>query len=256
MDRNYIESGRIVERYLSGDLTVREARAFEKYCLENPEFLRSMPIPVRLKARLARQPTDDSETGMFPAIPSSTARVALESGPDEAADEPASRHGVDLRQVSRPVLVGLAAALLIATATTVSYAMKSSELREQLRGLERRAAAFEMSAPGGVQRHRITPVRTRPENPTLVIGRPTPPQLLELYIDASQGPYTQFQLTLDRVDGTRVMQLRRLARDSNRELRLALNSSALDPGEYLLQIEGYTWRGQVQAVGWVRLGLE
>ncbi|HLS82299.1 MAG TPA: hypothetical protein VK025_12930, partial [Steroidobacter sp.] len=79
---------------------------------------------------------------------------------------------------------------------------------------------------------------------------------LELYIDASQGPYTQFQLTLDRVDGTRVMQLRRLARDSNRELRLALNSSALDPGEYLLQIEGYTWRGQVQAVGWVRLGLE
>ena len=42
------------------------------------------------------------------------------------------------------------------------------------------------------------------------------------------------------------MQLRRIARDSNRELRLALNSSAFGPGDYLLKIDGYNWRGQTE----------
>ena len=40
MDRKYIENEHIVERYLSGDLTVREARDFEKYCLEHPAVLK------------------------------------------------------------------------------------------------------------------------------------------------------------------------------------------------------------------------
>jgi len=78
MDRAYIESQEVVERYLSGDLLVREARAFEKYCLEHPEFLAQLPIPVRLKTRLARRPFEDSETGIFPAIPSGTTREAVE----------------------------------------------------------------------------------------------------------------------------------------------------------------------------------
>jgi len=41
--------------------------------------------------------------------------------------------------------------------------------------------------------------------------------------------------------------------DSNRELRLSLNSSAFGPGEYRIRIEGYTWRGQRAGAGWVRL---
>ena len=82
MDRKYIENEHVVDRYLSGDLTVREARDFEKYCLEHPEALREMPIPVRLKARLARRPTEESETGVFHAIPSSVTRAALEATED------------------------------------------------------------------------------------------------------------------------------------------------------------------------------
>jgi hypothetical protein len=54
MDRTYIESQHIVPRYLSGDLTVREAREFERYCQENPDMLNSLPIPVRVKAKMAR----------------------------------------------------------------------------------------------------------------------------------------------------------------------------------------------------------
>ena len=79
MDRTYIQNEHIVDRYLAGELTVREAREFEKFCLDDPAFLSQLPIPVRLKARLSRKPVDTSETGMFPAIPSSATRVALET---------------------------------------------------------------------------------------------------------------------------------------------------------------------------------
>src|SRR4030095_1118595 len=77
MDRKYIEAEHIVDRYLSGDLTVREARECEQYCLDQPGPLKAMPIPVRLKARLARQPAQDSETGVFKAISSRGPHAAL-----------------------------------------------------------------------------------------------------------------------------------------------------------------------------------
>ena len=88
------------------------------------------------------------------------------------------------------------------------------------------------------------------------MGWITPPQLLEINIDASEGKITQFQITIDKTDGVRVMQLRRVMRDSNKELRFGLNSSAFGPGDYLVKVEGYNWRGQTQEVGWMMLGLQ
>jgi hypothetical protein len=117
-------------------------------------------------------------------------------------------------------------------------------------------AAIEMQAPSGVQKVRTQPVRGKPEQATVAIGWLTPPQLLDLHIDVSEGKYSQFLITIDKEDGTRVMQVRRIARDSNRELRLGLNSSAFGPGDYLMEIEGYNWRGQTETIGWVRLALQ
>jgi hypothetical protein len=45
----------------------------------------------------------------------------------------------------------------------------------------------------------------------------------------------------------------RITPDSNHELRLSLNSSALGPGEYRIRLQGYTWRGERMDAGWVRL---
>src|SRR5688572_12395 len=91
MDRKYIENEHIVERYLSGDLTVREARAFEQFCFGHRDFLSSLAIPVAVKARLSQR-TADSEAGEFAALPSSTTRAALEAAddgfdPEEAREE-------------------------------------------------------------------------------------------------------------------------------------------------------------------------
>jgi hypothetical protein len=259
MDRNYIESEHIVDRYLAGELTVREAREFEKYCLENPKFLNGLPIPVRLKARLARQPLDDSETGMFQAIPSSATRVAAEvaeegfDAQEEVAHWRASSGGGG---ASRVLVMALAIALIASIGGIVAYGVHASSLTKQLREVKRSMEAKQMQAPGSVQTYRLQLSRAKPGSPTLALGWPNPPQLMDIYVDVAEGKYTTFQVTIDKVDGGRVMQLRRVARDSNKELRFALNSSAFGPGDYLLKFDGYTWRGQAEEIGWVRLGLQ
>ncbi len=258
MDRKYIEQEHIVDRYLSGDLTVREAREFEKYCVEHPEFLKTLPIPVRLKARLSRQPDLDSETGMFKAIPSSATR-AIQDAVDDGFEPEDEREAQQLSYAASPnrkLVMLLALLLIVSLGGVVMYAMRASELTKQLRAARQTQTSLQMQAPASVQTYRVEPVRAKPSQPTLALGWLNPPQLLDLFIDVSEGKYQQFMLTIDNVENGRVMQIRRIARDSNRELRLSLNSSALGPGDYLVHIEGYTWRGQTDDVGWIMLGLK
>jgi hypothetical protein len=150
----------------------------------------------------------------------------------------------------------LALLLIVSLGGVVMYAMRVSELTKQLRAARQTQTSLQMQAPASVQTYRVEPVRVKPSQPTLALGWLHPPQLLDLFIDVSEGKYQQFMLTIDNVETGRVMQIRRIARDSNRELRLSLNSSALGPGNYLVHIEGYTWRGQVGDVGWIMLGLK
>jgi hypothetical protein len=260
MDRKYIENEHVVERYLSGDLTVREAREFEKFCLDHPQFLAGLPIPVRLKTRLARRPVDGSETGVFEAIPSSATRAAMDASEDgfdpEEAREEMRRSSGGGGGASRLVVLGLLVAVLVAAGAAVIYAMQASSLTNQLRAAQKDLSATQMQAPGNVQKYKVQLVKAKPAQPTLAIGWVTPPQLMELNIDASEGKMTQFQITIDKTDGVRVMQLRRVTRDSNKELRLGLNSSAFGAGDYLVKVEGYNWRGQTDLVGWMMLGLQ
>jgi hypothetical protein len=89
--------------------------------------------------------------------------------------------------------------------------------------------------------------------PDAVIAWPEPPQLLDIYMPVGYSDYTSFALTIDKVDHGRMMIVQRLTPDSNRDLRISLNSSAFGPGEYRIRIEGYNWRGQRADAGWVRL---
>ena len=258
MDRQYIENEQIVERYLSGDLTVREAREFQRFCSANPELLDAWPIPAGLRAQLTHQarPADKDDAEM------TTDEVDVEPGNTAIyADVRSTEALPPLRWTAAwrrsPILLpGLAMALLLAVAGLIGVALNARNLNAQLRSVTREKQASELQAHSTVQTQRIKLVRGRPQRPTLSVGWPMPPQLLDLYIDVTEGNYTSFQVTIDRVDGTRVLQIRRIARDSNRELRLSLNSSAFGPGEYLMKFDGYTWRGEPQELGWIMLGLQ
>ena len=256
MDRKYIETEHIVERYLSGDLTVREAREFEKYCLEHPQFLEAMPIPVRLKARLARRPLEASETGMFQAIPSSVTRATLEAADEGFDEEEEHRWRSSSGGGNRVVVLTLAVALIAALGGLAYYAMEVHELSRSVKSVKTEFKATQMQAPSSKASYNLKLSYGKPAQPTLAVGWKQPPQLLDLHFDATDGKYNQFQVTIDKSDGSRVMQIHRIARDSNKEVRLALNSSAFGPGDYLLKFEGYNWRGQVEEVGWARLGLQ
>jgi hypothetical protein len=258
MDRKYIEAEHIVDRYLSGDLTVREAREFEAYCNDHPEALKAMPIPVRLKARLAKRPAQDSETGVFKAIPSSATHAALQATEEGFDVEEETREFSRAQGFggNRTVFIGLVFALIASVAGLVAYAMQANTLNKKMREMERAAKVVQMQAPAGISTYRVSPVRGKPGAATLNVGWMNPPQLMEIYVDVSEGKYNQFMITIDKVDAGRVIQFRRIARDSNRELRLALNSSAFGPGDYLFRIDGYNWRGQTEEVGWLRLGLQ
>jgi hypothetical protein len=45
-----------------------------------------------------------------------------------------------------------------------------------------------------------------------------------------------------------------MQRDSNGNLHLELNSTALGPGAYQLAIEGLTWRGETVPQAWATIG--
>ncbi len=255
MDRAYIESQDVVDRYLSGDLLVREARAFEKYCLEHPDFLARLPIPVRLKTRLARRPFDDSETGVFPTIPSATTLAAVEiaDAPEDdlSTDDPAGT------LVRRKWLAIIVAAVLVAGAGITYHVMTVRNLEARIAALSSSAEISRLKAPSGVQSYKLTPGTQGPQSaPSTSIGWPDPAQLLELRIDVTDIRFNSFSLTVEKAGEARIMQIRRITPDSNRELRLALNSSAFGPGEYRIDLQGYTWRGELVDAGWMRIRLQ
>lgn len=89
--------------------------------------------------------------------------------------------------------------------------------------------------------------------PDATIAWPEPPQLLRLRLPVGYSEFLSFALVIDKVDHGRVMVIEHLTPDSNRELRLGVNSSSFGPGEYRLRLQGYTWRGDRVDAGWARL---
>lgn len=157
---------------------------------------------------------------------------------------------------SKPLINILAAVVGLLIAALGISAWRLSVQAKQIRTLTVAGKALQIRAPSSVQTYRLKPSAGLPQSPSLSLGWPNPPLLLELHIDVGDSKFNTFQLTLDKKNDARVTQIRRIARDSNKELTLSLNSSAFGPGEYRLKLEGYTWRGELEDEGWLTLKLE
>ena len=148
-------------------------------------------------------------------------------------------------------LAALAALLLVLVIaswiSTRQERARADRLEAGVRTLTLRAASREEAL-------RITPnPRSWSAEPDAVLQWPEPPAQLEIYLPVAYSDYRSFALSMDKVGHGRVMVVHRIAPDSNHELRLSLNSSALGPGEYRIRLQGYTWRGERMDAGWVRL---
>lgn len=149
----------------------------------------------------------------------------------------------------------IAGSLFTTVAVIGLYAWRAGVHEEQVRTLRAQAKSLQLRAPGSVQSYRLKPSVRPPSTPTLRLRQPEPPQLLDLYINVAGSPFHTFQVTVDKQDGARVLLIRRIARDSNGDLRLSWNSSVFAPGEYQFRLEGYDQRGDLRDAGWVSIGI-
>jgi len=229
MDRDFIARNQVVERYLSGRLPLKGATDFERFCHDHPELLDDIGLPERVNAGLR------------------LLEAAGKPEPwQEAARPPWQKPAVTLALAAAAAVFGIG--LAIATGTAASKTHKVAELQKQLTEQVLDPATSTRSI-------RLMPSRSGASNaPAIVIGGGKA-ELADLKIDESRSQYYVFRVTIDRIDQGRVGVITNLAKDSNGHLRIALNSSALGPGNYQLTLEGLDRHGDPQPDSWLTIGV-
>jgi len=219
-----------VERYLSGRLPLKGATDFERFCRENPDVLDELGLPERVNAGL---------------------RLLEASGKPEPWQE-AKQPFWQKPQVT----IGLAAAIVLLAGGLWFTTNDGSSKAAQIKKLQSQAAERPLDPATSTREVRLLPSREGGSNtPAITIGG-GPAQLVDFKIDESRSPYKIFRVTIDRIEQGRVAVISDLAKDSNGHLRIALNSSALGPGNYQLTIEGLTWRGDAEPDSWITIGIQ
>jgi hypothetical protein len=229
MDRDFILRNQIVERYIGGRLPLRGAQEFERYCAAHPEIIEELGLADRVHAGLR-------------LLDASRVAMPWEPKPRRWWEHPA---------------VPIAAVLLAAAAAVFASTMGSRVLRQQAAIQALRSQLHEMPLDPATRTRsvRLEPNRTAPSGrASAVIGNST--EMADLKIDMSWSKFTAFRVTIDRVDQGRVAVLHNLLRDSNGDLHIGVNSSALGPGSYQFAIEGLTLKNEAFAQAWVTLGVQ
>jgi len=232
MDRDFIARNQVVERYLSGRLPLKAATEFERYCRDHAELLDEIGLPERVNAGLR------------------LLEASGKPGPWQEAPRP-------LWQKPQVTLVLAAAVVVLAIALAGLTATNSSKSR-RIAELQKQNSERALDPATSTREIRLLPSRSGASNsPAITIGgNPGGAQLVDLKIDESRSPYHSFRITVDRIDQGRVAVINNIDKDSNGHLRIALNSSALGPGNYQLTLEGLDWRGQPQPDSWVTIGIQ
>ena len=229
MDRDFIARNQVVERYLSGRLPLKGATEFEQFVHRHPEILDEIGLPERVNAGL---------------------RLLEASGKPEPWQE-APRPAWQKPQVTialAAAVLALGVALSILTGASASKSHKIAQLQKQ-------ATEQALDPATSTREIRLLPNRSGASNsPAITIGAGGA-QLADFKIDESRSPYHIFRVTIDRIDQGRVGVITNLVKDSNGHLRIALNSTALGPGNYQLTIEGLNWRGDPEPDSWITIGI-
>lgn len=224
MDATFIEQNQIIERYLAGRLPLNGAQDFEKYCREHPETLTKLGMAERIHMGL---------------------RLMDASG----QPEPWAEKKIPFYQ-KPPFIAGLAGLAGTAVIAALMLLVSSNDKAREITVLKEELRTQPLLPARSTRSLVVKPSRTGPVAQSLVtIGGPDT-EMADFKYDVSWSNYSNFRVTIDRVDQGRVAVLSNLARDSNGHLRVALNSSAVGPGAYQVTLEGLDWRGAPVVQGW------
>jgi hypothetical protein len=229
MDREFILRNQIAERYLAGRLPVRGTHDFERYCRQHPEFIQELGLAERVHSALR----------------------LLEAGgiapPWEAKARPWWER--------LPVLIGVAVLAVAAAIAAMVLAGKISGRDSAITSLRQRVAEQPLEPATSTLSTTLIPSRTAPSGHAAIVLGGGSAQMADLRIDMSWSKFTAFRVTIDRQDQGRVAVINYMLRDSNGDLRLALNTTALGPGNYQFAIEGLTLHSEAIAQAWITVGI-
>ncbi|HEX9139749.1 MAG TPA: hypothetical protein VF848_08160 [Steroidobacteraceae bacterium] len=226
MDPQFIERHQIVERYIAGKLPLKGAQDFERFCKDHPELLEDLGLSARVNAGLR----------------------LLEAGGLAAPWEEKPRR---IWEQWWP----LPCALLLAVALGVvamNLSSKANRAQHALTVAQQKLIEQPIDPVTTTRAITLIPSRTGPQsNPSAGVGGSG--EMADFKIDLSWSAYSAFQVSIDRVDQGRIAVLHYMLRDSNGQLRFAINTSTLGPGIYQLAFEGMTLHGDAIPQAWATI---
>lgn len=226
MDAAFIQQNQIIERYLAGRLPVKGAQDFERFCRENPQTLTELGMADRIHAAL---------------------RLLDAAGqPEPWAEKPQAFYQ---KPAVIAVVTALAGTLLIATTMLLLSAQQKDQ---QIAVLGKEIATQPLRPAQSTRSVVVEPSRTGPVGRSMLTLGGGSTELGDFKFDVSWAKVNNFRVTIDRVDQGRVAVIGNAVRDSNGHLRIALNSSALGPGDYQVTMDALDWRGNPTPQAWAR----
>jgi hypothetical protein len=145
------------------------------------------------------------------------------------------------------IAVGGAFLVLVVALAWVSWRWSVAE--DRMAFMQKQAEAGFLQAPSSTRSVRLD---LRAAGAVAVGGRDFP-ERVDLRMNARSDRYARFRVSLLREDGTLLLHADQLVRDSNQDLSLALNTSLLPAGRYLLRVEGYARGGKLERFAEARL---
>lgn len=227
MDREFVVRNQIVERYIGGRLPLKGAQDFERFCRAHPEVLDEIGLSERINAAL---------------------RLLDASGRASPFEERATPWWQKL-----PVLLAVAALALVFAILAVIANTRISLRDHTIATLTHQMKAQTLDPAESTHTVTVVPSRTAPSRHSLVTFGGGAAQTADLKIDVSWAQFTAWKVTIDRLDQGRVAVLHNVLRDSNGNIHIEFNTSALGPGEYQLTMEGLTWKGEPVPQAWATI---
>jgi hypothetical protein len=226
-DQAFIEENRLVERYLDGKLPYKGQRDLENWCRAHPEYLRDLRMSERTVASL---------------------KLLEAGGHPQDLSEPATPWW------KKPQVLGLACIVALGGLVACAVLMgKLTLLRGRLEDAQVQMSRGSLAPPTAVRNLRIQPDRAADVNVAKLTVNHAFAQLIDFDIDMNYSPEKRFRVTIDKRDQARVLVLGALTKDSNGDLRITFNTSALGAGQYDVRIQALPLLGAPTDAGWLIL---
>ncbi|MDE2294659.1 MAG: hypothetical protein KGL36_04270 [Gammaproteobacteria bacterium] len=227
--RAFVDEQHLLDRYLDGDLPYKGAREFEQWCAIHPQYLAEQRLADRTQASL---------------------RLLEAAGRAPDLADPQVRWW---RASWLPIALGaIAAASLIGLWTAAAH---GAWLRDQLTEARARLAHGSMRPPASEQIVRVSPDRGADSGAASIALARSPARLVALRIRMGYVRADRFRLAVDKHGAGRALELDGLTKDSNGDLRITFNASALEPGEYAVRVEAMPLLGRPVADGWFTMSV-